>query len=312
MNYHCNACQKKFSPADEYYISCGAHKVPVIKGIPRFVTDGSYASAFGSQWNRFRTTQLDSISGLNISRERLERCIHPLTLAGLRGKKILEIGCGAGRFTEILLASGAEVVSVDLSIAVDANSENFPISPCHVILQADAAALPFEDEKFDLAICLGVMQHTAEPNAVIQSMYRLTKIGGHIVFDHYRATVSFLTRMLPLYRFALKKMKIRDSLQFTARLVDLFFPLHQVFGRSHISYALLSRVSPIVSYFHAYPTFTLGQQREWSILDTHDSLFDFHKRLHTRKTLFKWLKGLGITPHRLAVGGIGLEVLIKK
>ena len=35
--------------------------------------------------------------------------------------KICEVGCGAGRFTEIMLEAGAEIVSIDLSDAVEAN-----------------------------------------------------------------------------------------------------------------------------------------------------------------------------------------------
>jgi ubiquinone/menaquinone biosynthesis C-methylase UbiE len=312
MNYYCIKCQKPFLTISENHLSCGSHQIPVVKSIPRFVNDSGYASSFGSQWNLFRTTQLDSVSGLSISRERLERCIYPITSAELEGKKVLEIGCGAGRFTEILLASGADVVSVDLSNAVDANRENFPISRRHAIAQADASSLPFADETFDLSICLGVLQHTADPNAVAHSMYRVTKNGGYIVFDHYRATLSFLTRMLPLYRFALKIMAIKDSVQFTARLVQVFFPIHKNLGRHRVGYALLSRISPIVTYFHSYPSLTLEQQREWSILDTHDSLFDFHKRLHSRKTLNRWLKRLRLNPSRIVIGGIGLEVVIKK
>jgi uncharacterized protein YbaR (Trm112 family) len=39
-------------------------------GVPRFVDDGNYAASFGLQWNRFRTTQLDSTTGVGLSAER--------------------------------------------------------------------------------------------------------------------------------------------------------------------------------------------------------------------------------------------------
>src|SRR5215467_1067427 len=100
------------------YLECSEGcRFPIVGDIPRFVDSQSYASAFGTQWNAFRTVQLDSFTGLTISRDRLTR------LAGgsldiFQGKDVLEAGCGAGRFTEILLASGANVFAVDLSEAV--------------------------------------------------------------------------------------------------------------------------------------------------------------------------------------------------
>src|SRR3990172_5667020 len=98
---------------------------PVIDRIPRFVRSEAYAKTFGNQWKMFAKTQLDSQTGSSISRERLNRCLGG-TLEAVIGKLVLEAGCGAGRFTEILLDAGARVVSCDLSSAVEANKANFP------------------------------------------------------------------------------------------------------------------------------------------------------------------------------------------
>ncbi|MBL0256269.1 MAG: hypothetical protein IPQ03_01630 [Bacteroidetes bacterium] len=56
-------------------ISTKGESFPVIGGIPRFVPADNYASAFGLQWKTFAKTQLDSFSGLDITKERLERCL---------------------------------------------------------------------------------------------------------------------------------------------------------------------------------------------------------------------------------------------
>ncbi len=69
---------------------------PIVRHIPRFVPADTYASSFGFQWNTFRTTQLDSHTGLPISRERLIKESR-WTLADLAGKRVLDVGCGAGR-----------------------------------------------------------------------------------------------------------------------------------------------------------------------------------------------------------------------
>ena len=91
-------------------------------GIPRFVADDGYAESFGEQWNRWRRVQLDSVTGKPLSRARLfEGTRWPEDLAG---ETVLEVGCGAGRFTEVLLDAGAEVWAVDASSAVDAARAN--------------------------------------------------------------------------------------------------------------------------------------------------------------------------------------------
>lgn len=311
-DYFCINCQKPFQKVGDTHYSCGRHTVPLINGIPRFVDNETYVSAFGAQWNRFSKTQLDSFSGLNITKTRLERCLYPVSLESLKDKKVIEIGCGAGRFTEILLQYGAHVVSIDMSSAVDANHSNFPITSTHIIAQADASDLPFEDEVFDIALCLGVLQHTGSPETILNGMHRVTKAGGFIVFDHYRLTLSFITRMLPLYRLIFRAFGIKNTVKFCESLVRVFFPWHYILGRTYLTYAILSRISPIVTYIHCFKKLTYKQQREWSILDTHDSLFDYHKRMHTKKSMLSWLKILNIVPLRIVNDGIGIEVIIKK
>ena len=114
-------------------ISTKGESFPVIGGIPRFVPADNYASAFGLQWKTFAKTQLDSFSGLDITKERLERCLG-FPLSELKSKSVLEVGCGAGRFTELLVKSGADVHSVDLSQAVEVNKENMGIPPITLLL----------------------------------------------------------------------------------------------------------------------------------------------------------------------------------
>ena len=95
------------------------HDFRIVGGVPRFVESSSYAVHFGIQWNTFRRTQLDSYKRLPISEERLRDCLGEKIYTSLAAKQVLECGCGAGRFTEILLARGAFVTAVDLSDAVE-------------------------------------------------------------------------------------------------------------------------------------------------------------------------------------------------
>jgi len=65
-------------------------------------------------------------------------------LADLKGKMVLEVGSGAGRFTDILLKHGAIVHSLDYSIAVDANRLNNGQHENLTLVQADIRRYPFQ------------------------------------------------------------------------------------------------------------------------------------------------------------------------
>tara|TARA_R110000796_G_scaffold118864_1_gene232727 strand:- start:88955 stop:89380 length:426 start_codon:yes stop_codon:yes gene_type:complete len=111
--------------------------------IPSYAKDFlDYSESFGLQWNKFTKTQLDSYTNTQISEKRLKRLIGD-NIDKIKDKLVLEIGCGSGRFTEVLLKYGDTVVSVDMSTAVIANKKNFPITEKHIIIQADMNSLPF-------------------------------------------------------------------------------------------------------------------------------------------------------------------------
>ncbi len=158
-------------------LKCGKGCVYTIRnGIPRIVKP-NYADAFGFQWNLFQKTQLDSFTHTSITRKRLEQSLGQALLGKLDEINCLEVGCGAGRFTEILLENCQHVVSVDLSDAVDVNKSNFPVSEYHQIVQADVMKLPFESQVFDLVLCLGVIQHTPNPERTIGALANQVKVG---------------------------------------------------------------------------------------------------------------------------------------
>lgn len=81
---------------------------PVTDGVPPFVERESYAS-FGIQGTRFRREQLDSINSQRFSRNRLfSETEWPEEW--LRGSWILDAGCGAGRFLDVLANHDCNVV----------------------------------------------------------------------------------------------------------------------------------------------------------------------------------------------------------
>src|SRR5262249_29877700 len=157
---------------------CGA-SYQVKNGIPRFVGADGYATSFGFQWNTHRKAQLDSCSGVPISADRLFGATG--WNRDLSGECILEAGSGAGRFTEVLLSTGARVFSLDYSSAVDANEANNGAAPNLTLMQADILNLPLRPGAFDRVLCIGVLQHTPDPARAFASLAARVKPGGQLV-----------------------------------------------------------------------------------------------------------------------------------
>ena len=306
-------CPEHGTPLDqgpEQLVCSHNHGYPVLNGVPRFVTSG-YAESFGRQWQRFRLTQLDSHTRLPLSEERLRRCLGWQALpVATKGKAILEAGCGAGRFTEVLLKiTEAHVTSVDMSDAVVANAENFPPSDRHRIAQSDILKLPFAPRSFDYVICLGVVQHTPSPEETIRALWDQVKPGGWLVFDHYAWGLSRLTRPAQLWRQLLKRLPEEKKLPTAEKMVDVLLPFHerhQKFGR------LISRLSPVLSFYHIHPGLRPELQREWAILDTHDTMTDHYKHLRTLGQIRRTLERFGGEQIWASKSGNGIEARIRR
>lgn len=279
-------------------------------GIARMIPHtNSYTDAFGLQWKTYRQTQLDSYTQTTLSRDRAYRCLGEECWKILHRPErtdVLEVGCGAGRFTEVLLSTRTFVTSADLSSAVEANQENFPQDDRHRIVQADALRLPFAPGQYDIVFCLGVIQHTPKPEETIERLYTQVKPGGWLVIDHYTYNLSSFTKTALLVRSILRRLSPEAGLHWTEWLVKVFFPLHRAARRSRIAQALLSRISPVLSYYHALPLDD-ELQREWSLLDTHDSLTAWYKHFRTKGQIRRCLEGLGAVAIRCEYGGNGVE-----
>lgn len=287
------------------------HEFPIINGIPRFVPSDGYASHFGEQWKRYRLTQLDSYTGLPISANRLRRCLGEPLWNSLANLDVLECGCGAGRFTEVLLHRGARVTSIDLSEAVDANVENFPLGPMHCVAQADILSQPFEKAAFDVVLCIGVIQHTPSPELTIERLYDQVRPGGWLVIDHYTYELAWYTKTAPLFRAALKRLPAAVSMRFTERLVDMALPLHKRVASSWLR-SIVYRLSPVLTHYRTYPELNDQLQREWALLDTHDSLTDSFKHFRTRAHIQRVLERLELDRIWCAYGGNGVEARGRK
>lgn len=107
-------------------------------------------------------------------------------LGPVTGRRVLEIGCGAGQCARWLARAGAEVVGLDLSEAQLRHSrvlDDRTGTPVPVVA-ADAAALPFTDGAFDAACsAYGAVPFVADSGQVMREVARVLRPGGRWVFS---------------------------------------------------------------------------------------------------------------------------------
>jgi SAM-dependent methyltransferase len=284
---------------------CPAH-YPIREGVPRFVPAENYAAGFGFQWNTHARTQYDSHNGTRISETRFfAQTRWPRRLVG---QLVLEVGSGSGRFTEQAASTGATVVSVEFSSAVDANySANGHLSNV-LIVQADLYAMPVREASFDRVVCVGVLQHTPDVERSFRTLVRYLKPGGQLAVDVYRRPrgirrllntkywVRPLTRRIPparLYRI-------------TTSYVRTMWPLARVLARIPVVGRRLNWMLLIGDYQGVLPL-PDSALREWAVLDTFDMLAPAYDAPQDRETLERWFVEAGMERIDVHAGYNGIE-----
>ena len=109
----------------------------------------------------------------------------------LKGKDVLDLGCGPGGKTCFLAAKGAHrVLGVDVSAEMVRQAERarelLPPPEDRVKLDfacVDAADLPFPDAYFDVITCSDAFEHFADPHAILAQAGRILKPGGLFALD---------------------------------------------------------------------------------------------------------------------------------
>jgi len=119
---------------------------------------------------------------------------------GIEGREILDVGCGGGLLSEALAACGGRVTGIDLSgsalAAARAHREITGLSIDY--RQAAAEALAGElPGRFDIIVCMELLEHVPEPASILAACERLAKPGG----DIFLATINrtWLARLLVIF-----------------------------------------------------------------------------------------------------------------
>ncbi len=104
----------------------------------------------------------------------------------LRGKKVLDVGCGGGLFTELLSQNGAQVTGLDLA------PQSIKVAQLHLYesqLNIDYKCISIAElatqspAEFDIITCMEMLEHVPQPDNIIASCAQLLKNGGHAFFS---------------------------------------------------------------------------------------------------------------------------------
>ncbi|MBY0551040.1 MAG: methyltransferase domain-containing protein [Candidatus Obscuribacterales bacterium] len=181
---------------------CGV-SYAITRGVPRMVdaavstaADLTSGEAFGHAWRAF--PRIDK----RYYRQFFD-WISPVTPEFVKGKTVLDCGCGKGRHINVMAEAGAEVIiGVDIGGAIDVAYENVGHLPNVHIVQGDVANLPIAPVA-DFAYSLGVLDHMLSPAAGLASMAKRIHDKGSIAIWVYGAENNgWITTFINPFRLA--------------------------------------------------------------------------------------------------------------
>lgn len=119
------------------------------------------------------------------------------SLVSLKGKRVLDVGCGGGILADSMARKGATVLGIDLASkalkvaqlhALEAQTRNVQYQE----ISAEKLALE-QAASFDVVTCMEMLEHVPDPSLVVKACARLVKPGGHVFFSTInRSPKSFL------------------------------------------------------------------------------------------------------------------------
>lgn len=219
--------------------------------------------------------------------------IHPTRLEDLRGKTVLEGGCGGGQHTAFMAPFAARITAVDLN-TVDLAQERTKEFKNVRFVEADVAAMDL-GETFDVVLSVGVVHHTDDPDATARNLIRHLKPGGRLVLWVYSREGNFLVEwgVEPARKLFLRRLP-RTVLLAVSRAITaaLYLPV----------FTLYLLPLPFLPYFEYFANFRrLSFAR--NVLNVFDKLNAPQVQLLSRDRVLGWrsyadFKSFEVTPYR--------------
>jgi SAM-dependent methyltransferase len=116
----------------------------------------------------------------------------------LKGKRVLDVGCGPGFWARLLIPLGADYTGIDVSPrSVELARRSLELYGLRGTVQiGNAEALPFDDASMDAVVSEGVIHHTPDTQACIDEIYRVLRPGGRAAVSVYYRSPVLRSRML--------------------------------------------------------------------------------------------------------------------
>jgi len=274
---------------DSGYLVSKSNRYPIVRGVPRFAgykDKSNYSKTFGFEWNRWSQLQFDSRnvgkSMAGHTQKMWEKIVcneNKLT----EGKLLIDFGCGSGRFIEIARKKGARVIGIDLSDAVEAANDNFKNDQDVLIVQGDILKPPFEKEIADGAFSIGVLHHLPDPHLGFNKIVDVVKKSGWVAVSLYGQDGYYTEPIVNFYRRFFKKLWLvfgpYPALIYSYTTVYVLGALAKVPVVKYLVY-LLKTIFPFISL----------PDRNWSVLDTFDSITPSNQFGYTIYKVYNWFK----------------------
>jgi hypothetical protein len=153
--------------------------------------------------------------------------------------------------------------------------------------------LPFAPGSFDYVYCLGVLQHTPDPDLAFACLPAQLKDGAALAIDVYpRMWTNIFWSKYWLRPFT-KRLSNPTLFRLVQRAVPLLLAASRCVARVPLLGRKLKYLLPVVNYEGVYPL-SETQLQEWAVLDTFDMLAPAHDHPKTAAAIRSWLETAGL------------------
>ena len=216
----------------------------------------------------------------------------------LKGKVILDAGCGMGRYTRIAGKMGGEIVGADLSQSVIKAYQVTRDNPFAHIIQGDILKLPFREKQFDIIYSLGVLHHTPSARQGFLNLTKLLKESGLISIWVYGTAGKFHDFKTNPLR---KDRQRYTEKQFIKRLHWIIVYVREMLFKN-VRLVTIRMYIPLL-YLLCYPLAAIGKipllryltasvHKNWRVrlLENFDWFSPQYQSHHTKEEVLNWFK----------------------
>ena len=258
----------------------------------------NYSDTLIEKYKRYPKIQLDSFNKLKINKNRFYQNSQ-WQKYDLKNKNILEIGSGAGKFTEILLQTNCNLITTDVNDSIKVNYKNnfkkrYLKKVCFIKENIDQVI--FKKNIFDYIVLYGVLQNVDKQKNLIKKCIYYLKKGGKLTLDVTKGNKFYLHLINPkfFWRMIFKRMSTNNIYKIVNFLVPKFISLDTFLKKNLNGLGrVISKIIfpfPLINYY--FLPLKNQMKLKMSILDTFDGLASKFDKPLTVKALKNMIKSI--------------------